>query len=153
MSSVQAAIDGVTTALQAVNWVTAVGQAVTVDKTPERVWTLAERRAGAIVYVHAGGSTFELSGRNLLLLESPTLYLTTMRHIGIESNGQLNAAGLAAAEAVARRALVTAKDWIVASERFAPIGFEKPERYSQEQALNGDFVSSLGITLLDGVRL
>lgn len=148
MSAVQPAIDGITAALQAVNWVTAHGVAVTVDSTPARVWTIAERRAGPIVYVFGGGSLFEPFGRKLWLTEQPAVFVSTMRHVGVTA-GQTNTAGIAAAEAIATTALQTTRNWIVASARFAPLRFEKPERFDMDQLLKGEFLSTLALTLAD----
>jgi hypothetical protein len=148
MSSVQAAIDEATTALAAVDWATAVGEAVTVDKTPARVWTIEERRQGAIVYVFGGASEFQLANRAGLLIERPTIYVSVMRHIRMTA-GQPLAEDIAKAEAIARKALQVVRTTAVASSRFSPAGFTKFERFDADQMLKGEFLTTFSITLLD----
>lgn len=149
MSAVQDAIDGAAAALDAIDWTTVLGENVIVDATPERWWTIENRRKQTILQVFGGGSEFTVMNRAGVLIEELTFYVATIRHVGFDQASLLRVEQLANAEAIQKKAIQTVRDWIVAHETLALSRIEKPDRYDVEQLAKGDFVSAVAFVVTD----
>lgn len=153
MSSIQAALDEASAALEAVTWPTALGENVLVDETPGRKFTLDERTSNIVLHVFGGGSDFALMNKAGVLMQEPTFWLCAMHYIGFDEANALRKERIVSAEAVADAAMAAIKNAMIASERFVFQQIAKPERMSAEQIAIGDFVTHYGFVLKDRVAI